>query len=336
MSNLFKVSQSKLKVYRRCKRAYWNKYVEKLKRKRVGRPLQFGRMVHEMIEEYANGRDPMKYLDKIAKRDEKMFKSQREELGNIVGDVRTIMGEYFDYWESVPEGKRIKYMKLNGKSAEHTFEVEISDGIVATGKIDNFAVTPNKLKWLTEHKSGARIPNEDHRWRSLQSAMYLRIADMLGLPSLDGTLWDYIRSKPPTRPQILKGGQLSARGLDTLPTVVFDAMKEAKLKLGDPKYKGLIKQADQNRSAYFQRVFSPVKKKVVDILFNDFVHTAREMADHHGDPKHSEMNIDRHCEWCEYEPLCRALLQGLDVDFIIAKEYEKREKYIEEEPDFEA
>ena len=34
------------------------------------------------------------------------------------------------------------------------------------------------------------------------------------------------------------------------------------------------------------------------------------------------MNIERHCSWCDYEPLCRARLQGNDFDFIKERQYE--------------
>ena len=97
MSNQFKVSQSKVKTYRRCHRAYHNKYVLNLKRKRVKRPLMFGRMVHEMLDADANGDDPFEILDRINLDNMKLFASEREMYGDIVDDVAIIMEDYFDY-----------------------------------------------------------------------------------------------------------------------------------------------------------------------------------------------------------------------------------------------
>jgi hypothetical protein len=68
-----------------------------------------------------------------------------------------------------------------------------------------------------------------------------------------------------------------------------------------------------------QRIHTPVNRAVADLVFTDFEATVREMVDNHG--KCSDMNIDKHCSWCDYEPLCRAKLQGLDVDYIKEREY---------------
>jgi hypothetical protein len=81
------------------------------------------------------------------------------------------------------------------------------------------------MNWLLEHKNHKSFPNADHRWRNLQSSVYIRFIEMMGWWKVEGTLWDYIRSKPPTRPQILKSGGVSSRDLDSLPQVVIDTIK---------------------------------------------------------------------------------------------------------------
>lgn len=330
MSNIFKVSQSKVKLWRKCHFAAHLRYVEKLRRKRVPRPLMFGRLVHDMIEAYANGDDAFDKLAELTKKNGPMFRAEAEEYGEIVDDVRVIMTDYFEYWDK--DKNSITYVRMNKKGAEHTFEVEIADGIIATGKIDAVVKTPNRLRWLAEHKSFGRMPNEDHRWRNLQGSIYIRIMEMLGLPPVDGTMWDYIWSKPPGRPQMLKGGGLSKKMLVTLPTRVRDVLKQHKLSSTD--YKRLLQMGEQSRKSYFVRIFNPARKKVIDHIYADFVKTATDMADRLGHEK--EMNIDRHCDWCEFEPICRALLQGSDVEFVKKKEFEKHVKETHDDPDFEA
>lgn len=329
MSNRFYVSHSKAKLWRKCRRAYWYRYVEKLRRKIPARPLQFGRIVHRMIEAYANADDPWSVWEEIRKSQGKMFRSQREEYGEILDDSRVIMKDYFDYWES--KGDVLRYTRMKGKASEHRFEVEIAPGIVAEGKLDNLAKYKGN-RALVEHKSGRSFPNEDHRWRDIQSALYVRVVELLKLPPVDGVLWDFIRSKPPALPKVLKNGSLTRRPLDTLPARVADFIKQRN---EDPKrFKTLIDAATKNRSSYFKRTFLPIKDKVVQVLFNDFVETAQEMKELHG--KRRAMSIDRHCDWCEYEPLCRAELQGLDVKFTRSKDYEIAPFHEREDPDFEA
>lgn len=310
---MFKVSQSKVKLWRRCHHAYYLKHVEKLRPKRVGRPLQFGRIVHEMFEAIAEGDDPFEKLDSIHLKDLKLFQKERDHYGNLIEDIRSIMTEYLAHWEQTDP---LRYVRINKRSAEHSFEVPLSNRIVLTGKVDGI-VKRQGLTLLLEHKTFNRMPGEDDRWRNVQSATYLTIADKLGWPKLDGTLWDYIHSKPPTAPQLLKNGSLSQRAISTLPSVVERTLKQHKLRRAD--YADFIKSAERNRKRYFIRHVSPVKPTVCRELYADLVATAKDMEEGHGEKK--DRNIDRHCSYCDYEPLCRAALQGNDVNFIKQKDY---------------
>lgn len=270
-----------------------------------------------MIESYAEGDDPFETLDEINLRDHKLFMAEREVYGDLVEDIRCIMTEYFTYWKH----DRMYYVAIKGKRAEHEFEVPISNRIIFTGKIDGI-VKRDGLRLLAEHKSFNRLPSTDDQWRNLQSASYLRVAEMLGWPELDGTLWDYIHSKSPTRPKLLKNGTMGKKAINTLPSRVIETLKEHSL--NPSKYKTLIDTAERNRSSYFKRIATPVKPRVVDALFSDLVTTAKDMASRHGECR--ERNIDRHCTYCDYESICRAALQGLDVSYVKQKEYTKNEK----------
>lgn len=266
-----------------------------------------------MIEAYANGDDPFDVLDAIEINEKQLFKSQIDEYGHIVDDIGDIMEDYFDYWEGTPED--LRYSRLNGRGAEHEFEIEI-DGIIIKGKIDAFARSKG-LRWLGEHKTFSRMPTEDHRWRNIQSSIYLRITDILGWPAPDGTVWDYIRSKPPTKPKLLKSGGISTKSVDTLPTVVLAELR--RLKVPVSKARGLIDAATKNRTRYFQRIYTPRNDEVIDTLFQEFMDTSHEMSALHG--KSKTRSIGRHCEYCDFEGLCRAELLGHDVDFIKEREY---------------
>lgn len=322
-SEVFKTSHSKVKVFSRCHYAYHLRYVKKLRKKKKARPLIFGSLVHSIIESEANGDDPFKPIDEIDLKQLKLFEAEREEYGDLINDIKAIMTEYFEYWKN----SGLIYLRRKKKSTEHEFETEISPGIFAIGKIDGIGQTPNKLKWLVEHKTFTRMPSEDHRWRNLQSAIYLRIAEMEGFPSLDGTLWDYVSSKPPSRPETLKDGSISRRAIVSLPSVVKATIEEKGFKVSD--YEVLMINAENSRKEYFQRIFNPVKSKVVDLLWKDFVSVSEEMRDRHEVAKRK--NIDRHCDWCEFEPICRAELSGLDTKLIINKDFEINEKPKSEE-----
>ena len=315
---MVKVSQSKVKTYRKCHYAYFLKYVERLRRKKVKRPFQFGRIVHKMTEAEANADDPFEILDQISLDNKKMFAAEKEMYGEIIKDIRVIMTQYFSYYRDEP----LIYYRRGGRSAEHPVEIEVDDGIVLVGIIDAIAKTPNKLRWVIERKTFGKEVSEDERWRNLQSVVYIKALRLLGWPQVEGVCWDYIKSKPPTRPQLLKSGKLSKKRLVSLPSVVRATIKEHGLKVSD--YKSLIQSTEQNIRNYFYRVFTPITESVLESVWDDFLSTAREIRDTHGNKK--DKNIERHCSWCDYEPICRSEMQDLDRDMIIRREYEKEEK----------
>lgn len=322
----FRVSQSKVKTYRRCRRAYHYKYVEKLRAKKKARALAFGSLVHQMIEKHAEGEDPFDVLDAVDTQDKKLFAAERAELEVLVNDARLIMTEYFEHWET--DARPLRPIRIKGKSAEHSFDIEVMPGVVWNGKIDMIARREG-LRWLTEHKTFKRKASDDQRWRNLQSVTYFRAMEMMGWPSVDGTCWDYVWSKVPMVPGLLASGKMSEKLIDTLPGAVIQGVRTHKLKIQE--YRGFIEKSKVNRDKWFTRIYTRVDDEVKDRVFEDFLVTIREMVDNHG--KHAPMNIEMHCSWCEFEGLCRAQLQGLDYDFIKERNYEKSINHNPQEAD---
>lgn len=334
----YSVGQSKARTWRSCRRSYDYKYRQQLIRKRTKRPFMFGRIVHRMIEAQAQEEDPFEVLKETANDVElaPLFTSEREMYGDIITDIGVIMRDYFDYHQDGLRFIPVKDETGEYRYAEHEFAVPLGDllegkrlrlpgsnryvkasdldGIVFKGQVDGLGKTPNKLSWLMEHKTFDKLPGEDERWRNLQTVVYRRVVLHLGwMKQIDGVAWNYIMSKAPTVPQLLKSGKrLSVREIVTLPSVV-----EACLKVHNLKREGhekLIERAEASRHHYFQRIYSPVNTTIADNIFGGFVETAIEMRDNHGQKR--DQNIGRHCSWCDYEPLCRANLTGGDEDFV--------------------
>lgn len=309
------INQSRVRAWRDCYRKHHYRYELKLQRKRIKRPLVFGKAVHELIEAYANGDDPMETLGELAKKNRKMFAKELETFGDIVSDLRYIMTAYFDYWEKHED--RLRYIRMNKKASEHTFEIEIAPGLLWKGTIDAFGKSKH-LKWLVEHKTFKKEWSEDERWRNLQGSTYRRAAKLMGWPTPDGILWDYVHSKPPTRPKFTTTGKISERGIVTLPAVIDDFIAEHKLKRKDMA--AMIEAAEACVPRYFMRIYTPANEEVEEKIFEDFLETAFEIGEDHDRKK--ARNIGKHCGWCDYEPLCRTELTGGDVDFVMKREYE--------------
>ena len=316
MPKPLKISQSKIKDWRQCKYRYHLKHNLQLRPNVKRRPLQFGSIMHSMLEAHAEGKDPFMVLEMINVADARMFAEEKEMYGNIVKDIKYIFTDYMNYWD----GRDFLYIRHDKRNAEHHFEVEVESGIIFTGKVDGMARVKNKgkLRWLIEHKTFSREATEDHRWKSIQSGVYIKAVDMLGWGHLDGTCWNYIRSKPPSWPEIVKNGQMSRKKIITLPSVLADFMKTHNLKRGN--YQAMIDMVEDQQELYYRRVFTPISKAVVDDLYNDFIRSAHEIRDH--DPGEKPIRtIALHCDWCDYEPICRAELQQLDVDFVMKHEF---------------
>jgi PD-(D/E)XK nuclease superfamily len=320
---MFTTSQTRVNTWRLCRRKFWYSFVLRIKRRVKARPLKFGGIVHKMLEEQAAGGDMFKTLDTIAEQQQHLFIEERETYGNMVQDIRYIMRAYVGYWPD-----KLKMVKVNGRLVEHDFKFPITPDLVVQGRIDGFAHS-KKMNWLLEHKTHGTFPNADHRWRNLQSSVYIPIAEGLGwCKKIEGTLWNYVRSKPPTRPQLKKNGQLSERQIDTLPEVIRDVVSEHKLSI--KHYQGLLAQQTDNLSTWFERVYTPRNQTTVKLLWEDFITTSQEMMDLHH--KRKERNIGKHCDWCEFEPLCRAKLTASDYDFVMEREFiEKPEGDYDEE-----
>lgn len=324
---MFKVSQSKVKTYRKCNYAYYLRYVEHLKKNKKPRPLMFGSIVHEMHDAHSNGDDPFKVLDAWYKKEHKLFRTELEEYGNIIEDIRLL---YKEYLITHPE-KEWTVIRIKKKNAEHEFEVPLNNNILFVGKIDK-VVKAKDMRWLAEHKTFNRMPDENARWRSVQSASYIAAMRIMGWPEVDGTVWDYFSSKPPTEPEILKNGQLSTRNINTLPSKVLEFVKnkDNQIDKNDKNVQVLLKKATANRKDYFPRVYNLIKPRVVNAIMVDLISTAEQMRKDHGNRK--EKNIEAHCGWCDYELLCRAELTGMDVKSIKQRNYHVEEfKKVERE-----
>jgi hypothetical protein len=322
-SNVFQCSQSKISAWRRCKYYAFLRYIEGLRKRVKDRPLQFGTLAHTVLEVDAGGGQPFKALS-VAVKEQKLFAQEREQLTQTADEVRVIMRDYFEFWDQAKPAQQLTPIKRKGKSAEHQIFVEIAKGIQLEVRLDLLATRGSGGVFLVDHKTFRQKPTEDHRWRSLQANIYKKATDIEGI-KLDGMCWNYIRSKPPTFPQLKKNGELSLKRLDTLPEALKTFGKAQKIEIPER----MMSTALANRSSWFMRDFMPFRKTTVEAMATDFIESARDMAQNLGVQK--AKTIDRHCDWCEMEAICRAELQGGDVKYIKTKEYTTREQRKKEE-----
>lgn len=312
-----RVSQSKLKTWRRCHRAFHYKYVEKLRAIRKRRPLMFGSLIHTLLEAELSGVDYSEILGRIEDLNGSEFSAQAEEFGSLIDDVDDILHAYVSYWGS--RGELLDPHIINGRYAEFEFEIEVVPGVIWNGKIDAIARTPKDGRtWMVDHKTFNRRPSLDDAWRSLQGNSYIHAIRVMGWPEPSGMLWDYIWSKPPAVPRLLNSGTLSCASIDTTPRVVKRALRKHKLKKA--QYKGFLENVEKRMSDRFYRTTNPIHESVVDLTMESVEEGCRQIAEYGETWK--DMNVDRHCQWCDYEPLCRAKMTGQDSEYVKETRFE--------------
>lgn len=318
---MFTVSQSKIKTWRRCRRQYYYKYVEKIARKLKNANLLRGSIIHDMLEAHIDGKKPWKIYDQWLKKQKKLFKEEVEEYGDLPLMVKLLMENYFRFYKKDP----LKYLKFQGKRSEFEFNIDLCPGINIQGKLDTVAQNKSDDRlWLTEHKTHKQIPISEFKFTDIQSGIYTTIMPRIDMPEPDGVAWNYIRAKCPAVPDLLKSEEgLSKRAnIDTMWPVYEAEIKAHGFKMKD--YKDMKENLQGKENDFFSRIYLPISKHFQKELLRDTISTAKEMKAKGG--KRKERCIDKHCEWCDFKDLCRAELLGLDAKHIRKHNFVAREK----------
>lgn len=317
MAAPFEVHQSSIKCYRTCRQMYHYRYHESLQRKRRPNPLVRGTIVHRMVELAQHSQDPFIALKEAEKKYGRLFAEEKEEYGDLIGDIRRLMSGYFTWYEHDP----LKPIKVKGKLAvELPFLVPLAPGIVLGGKIDRVAASRDKRRWLEDTKSHKTLPEGDMNYSDIQTALYQWALEKAHGIAIDGIAWNYIRYKPPAIPEKLASGELTRRNIDTTWSVYLAEIKHQKLDPSD--YEDMRDKLKGKEGTFFVRSYLPTNPKIIANIVEEATITAVEMKQGLSPVR----TIGRHCDWCEYRGLCQAELRGLDAAAVRRLDYETKPK----------
>jgi hypothetical protein len=310
------LSNSRIKKRRTCDFAYYCRYVEKLRKKAKGSALVRGSAIHECIEYYNTGRSWKKaQRDFKNEWEETYLLEEKEEMGDIPKMVYDLMEGYVEYYSD----EEIEYLE---SEKEFLLKLMTYKGIdvYLTGFIDFIAKDPKGNIWIGETKTHKRFPDESVRLFNMQSSIYIWALNQMGYKKVKGVIWNYIRAKQPSTPQILKSGRISKSKCDSIPTVVERFLKEQGENLGD--WADFINGLSWDN--FYRRYEERVSMEVVNSVMEDVIETAKDIIDN---PERKAKNLNgMSCQWCDYNDICQAHLIGADVGFIIKSKYEKGDK----------
>lgn len=174
------------------------------------------------------------------------------------------------------------------------------------------------------HNSHKVIPDESVRYNDLQLVTYLWLVPLSGFEKADGVLWDYLRTKPPTVPEVLKNGEITKRkNIDTDYDTYLRTVHENNLDPAD--YKEILDLLKaRGTEDYFLRVKLPSPPKaMIENAVTDFKATIAEMI-HCEKTSSFTRHMSKDCSWCGMYNLCQAEFRGLDSAFIRKADYRER------------
>ena len=306
-------SNSKIKTYQRCQRQYHYKFVQELAPNFTALPLKRGLWLHELLEaKYIQG-DWRPRLKELIKNEWKpLFDEEKEKYGNLPSEVRRIMMSYEYQWKEEDAG-------LIVIAAEQEVEVPMPHGHTMVFRFD--LIVENEFgRWLVEHKSHKSYPSDDYRFLDVQAKKYVWGLNKTGeFGVIQGILWNYLRTVPPTIPKLKLDGTPSKARINTDYLTYRKFLRDNDLDPDD--YRDVLSNL-KKRNDFFRRDYVPAPKKVVERLVREAVITADQI----------EMgvkpirSIDRSCDWCGFKDACIAALYGGDEEMILKTKYHVREK----------
>lgn len=299
-------THSMLKTFRRCPKQAQYKYVERLKPRTLGRPLRLGTWMHELLDYRAKGGDWREKHEEMKRTVwGNLFDEEKTDIGDLPGDAERLMISYLWHY------KNDDWTYLE---SEFTLECELPDGTLYRCKIDNLIENQFGL-WIVDHKWHARMPNHSYRILDSQSGLYIWAALRNGIP-VQGHIWNYGLSKPPTWPEPLKstGGPARWERCDTDYPTMIRWFREHGIDPNHPKYKRKMlylrslryEFGKPNASPRFQRVILEKSKAMLRQVAQEAHHTSVRMHSYPFDrPEIVERVPDRSCAFsCSYADLC--------------------------------
>jgi hypothetical protein len=319
------VSFSRVKLWRRCHYAHHLKYHERLARKRRTVPLLRGQILGEMLDARAFPaiikKSPEQILKKYSKQYAQLWAEEQEKYGDVPGD----MAKLFDGYSRKYANEGFEYL-----SYEEFIAMDLVKDIRFIGYIDKRVRDTNGRMFLMDHKSHRVIPNDDQRFTDLQKVFYVwAYNETNSTKQATGFVWDYIRTKAPTVPELLKDGKrLSmAKNIDTDYWTYLGAIKRHKLDV-KPYLEFLAELKKRADTRYIRVTIPNPPKAMIQSVVADLKSTAIELHT----SKSKDRNMTRMCPSdCDFYNLCRAEVSGLDADYVRKNEYEVREEPNERE-----
>jgi len=325
-------THSMLKTFARCPKQAQYKYAERLKKRVLterDRPLRRGTWFHELLELYYVGGDWKAHHRMLTAKYSALMDEEKDALGDLPNECLAMMRGYLWHYGANHDDPYHGWRILD---TELTLECEWPDGNgVYRCRLDLLVEDEYGL-WIVDHKSHKTLPTMNVRLLDHASALYIWAARECGL-NVKGFIWNYIRTKAPTKPQLVYVGKpqerLSTKAIDTDYPTMVRAIRE--YGIDHRPYVRQLRALKAQRwqpgvtqtSPFFRREILEKDDRMIARVVAAMMHTRDRAHGYHWDaPEEVERVTDRSCGFmCDYVGLCETELLGGNADLLRRKLY---------------
>lgn len=309
-------------------------------------PFFTGRAIHHALEHYYRSGTPFnESLDKWLKAElaemsktGALWPQEKASFDDQISLIRGILNHY-KVWVDKDTDRRFSDANLEFTALETEFSVPLyapsghkSSRIYLAGRFDGLIrLRSDGTYWIWETKTTRSI---EELTRSLQNdeqcGAYLYAAQQLFRVPIVGVLYNVLRKKVPTEPQVLQNGELSKnKNIDTTAEMYLDAVKKHHPNLDSQTlfevYGPVIQHLLEEGNKFFARIGVYRTPKEIEQLQHDLWTVGLEMSRQSTPiyPSPGWMN----CNFCQFKAPCLAMNSGADSEFLLNHEYRTRTSY---------
>lgn len=314
-----RLSNSKVKTWRRCPKQYEYKYVQGLRPKAKALPLERGSWLHDLLMHHYDGEGWKAQQAKKTAEFNALWEEEREELGDLPSETQRIMTSYLMRY-----GKEDQPLRVIDSELDEI--ITLPNGLRFQVIIDLIVEEPDGGIWLWDHKTVAQFMPADFMLLDAQLARYFWAAEYMGYKPLRGILFNELKTKAPTLPDVLKStGRLTER--KNLRCDVYSYYREIKRLGQDPaSYAGILNRLKSQQDDWFRRTRLPKDKPLTQRLMDELHMSAREIlrAEEKGEYPRT---VEKDCVWsCSYLEPCSIELMGGDISNVVKAKYDVKKK----------
>lgn len=350
MADLLTVSLSGVQAFIQCEFLYYARYILGIKRREHEVPLERGTILHDYLETYYTALAAKETAAIAHERGLVVIEATRKacngyaELSRLGGaeDVAAT----FIALPDVAARLASRYYLTHGANDAMQYEVLIVEQWVDTlmvphirslGKIDMATRDRHTGRVsIWEHKSTKDVPSDKVRLRDLQTLLYanqIRVEQDSHTPVIDSIVWNYLRTKEPTIPEVVKGGRLTTRkDLDSTWEVYAASLEALGEDPADPAYDAVYERLKYREHT----TFFPRQEKIIvmddNLVLRDYVAVAQTIRQRRHDwaagisepARTGLIGSNQRCDFCEMNAYCMAELTGGDASVLLKLKYTQK------------